>query len=75
LISFSSYLVAQAKTSEGLVNTKERIESIDNSGTKKLQQHLIDDANTSQQLLAEIRVIQTKVDQIRTDIQELKSRK
>lgn len=74
IISLFSYVAAQAKYTERLAVVEKRIEMVDTYGTTKLNTHLIEDTRSSEQLMAEIKVLQSKVDQIRSDLQDMKKK-
>lgn len=75
IVSLLSFAVMHGQNTERMNIAEKRIEVIDTNGTVKLQNHLIDDATKDGQLLSEIKVLNTKLDQIRQDIQELKAKK
>ncbi len=75
IVSLLSFAVMHGQNTERMNVVEKRIEVIDNNGTVKLQNHLVEDATKNEQLIAEIKVLNTKLDQIRQDIQELKVKK
>jgi hypothetical protein len=75
IVSLSSFAVMHGQNTERMNVVEKRIEILNTDGTKRLQDHLIIDAATNEQLIAEIKVLNTKLDQIRQDLQELKAKK
>lgn len=74
VISLFSYVAAQAKYTERLAMVEKKIEMLDTNGTSKLNIHLIDDTRATEQILSEIKVLQSKMDQLREDIKDLKKK-
>ena len=74
IISLFSYVAAQAKYTERLAVVEKRIEMVDTTGTAKLNNYLIEDARSAEKLLTEIKVLQSKVDEIKEDLKDLKKK-
>jgi predicted nucleic acid-binding Zn-ribbon protein len=75
IISLGAYFISvdrvQAVNQAEITTIKEQVR--DNS--QKINDHTVSDAKESGELLSEIRSVNTKVDMIYSDLQELKKRK
>jgi len=75
IISLFSYVAAQAKYTEKLdmaENSISKLETTSNQHEEKLQNHILDNRKESDELLTEIRVLDSKLDSIKEDLRDLK---